>query len=216
MLVSVVAYALIWGWSFAVGFVALLFVHEMGHVIQMKREGVKVCGMLFIPSSARRRRPLDGRQRARRGPHRPRRPRARHARHRRPASRSPRPRTPTSCARSRSPGFFLNLFNLVPVVPLDGGRAMAAMAPWMWFAGFVAMLGFCALSPNPILILILLLGGMETWRRWKTEQGEEGNEAYYRVKPGHRLDRGRCSTSPLIAVCAVRMDLTFVDRTNAI
>ena len=28
-------------------------------------------------------------------------------------------------------GFFLNLFNLLPVVPLDGGRAMAAMAPWM-------------------------------------------------------------------------------------
>ena len=33
-------------------------------------------------------------------------------------------------------GFFLNLFNLLPVVPLDGGRAMAAMAPWMWFLGF--------------------------------------------------------------------------------
>ena len=49
MLVSVAAYALIWGWKFAVGFVALLFVHEMGHVIQMKREGVKVSGMLFIP-----------------------------------------------------------------------------------------------------------------------------------------------------------------------
>ena len=49
MLVSVAAYALIWGWKFAVGFVALLFVHEMGHVVQMKREGVKVSGMLFIP-----------------------------------------------------------------------------------------------------------------------------------------------------------------------
>src|SRR5215208_2699678 len=49
MLVSVAAYAVIWGWRFAVGFVALLFVHEMGHVIQMKREGVKISGMLFIP-----------------------------------------------------------------------------------------------------------------------------------------------------------------------
>jgi len=28
-------------------------------------------------------------------------------------------------------GFFLNLFNLLPVIPLDGGRAMAAMARWM-------------------------------------------------------------------------------------
>ena len=61
---------------------------------------------------------------------------------------------------------------------------MAAMAPWMWFAGFAAMLGFFVLFPNPILVLILLLGGMETWRRWKTrKQGVEGNEAYYRVKP---------------------------------
>ena len=49
MLVSVAAYALIWGWKFAVGFVALLFIHEMGHYIQLRREGVKPTGMLFIP-----------------------------------------------------------------------------------------------------------------------------------------------------------------------
>src|SRR5688572_5466737 len=49
MLVSVAAYALIWGWRFAVGFVALLFIHEMGHYIQLRREGVKPSGMLFIP-----------------------------------------------------------------------------------------------------------------------------------------------------------------------
>src|SRR5918992_848557 len=49
MLVSVGAYALIWGWKFAVGFVALLFVHELGHYIQLRREGVKPSGMVFIP-----------------------------------------------------------------------------------------------------------------------------------------------------------------------
>src|SRR3954469_2712187 len=49
MLVSVAAYSLIWGWTFAAGFVALLFVHEMGHYIQLRREGVKPSGMLFIP-----------------------------------------------------------------------------------------------------------------------------------------------------------------------
>src|SRR6187551_2846083 len=32
MLVSIAAYSLIWGWKFAVGFVILLFIHEMGHV----------------------------------------------------------------------------------------------------------------------------------------------------------------------------------------
>ena len=49
MLVSVAAYALIWGWTFAVGFVLLLFVHEMGHVVQLRREGIKASAPLFIP-----------------------------------------------------------------------------------------------------------------------------------------------------------------------
>src|SRR4051812_47963152 len=49
MLVSVAAYALIWGWKFAFGFVLLLFVHEMGHVLQLKREGVPASAPLFIP-----------------------------------------------------------------------------------------------------------------------------------------------------------------------
>ena len=40
-LVSVAAYSLFWGWEFAVGFVILLFVHEMGHVIQLRREGIQ-------------------------------------------------------------------------------------------------------------------------------------------------------------------------------
>ena len=216
MLVSIAAYSLIWGWKFAAGFVALLFVHEMGHVIQMKREGVKVSGMLFIPflGAAVGARSMGGNAlaEARIG--------------------LAGPVIGTLATAALIPlanaydsdflralaftGFFLNLFNLVPVVPLDGGRAMAAMAPWMWFAGFAAMLGFFVLFPNPILILILLLGGMETWRRWKTrKQGSEGNEAYYRVKPAHRLAVALVYVG-LIAVCAVGMDLTFVDRTGAI
>ena len=49
MLVSIAAYTLIWGWRFAAGFVALLFVHEIGHYIQLRREGVKPSVMVFIP-----------------------------------------------------------------------------------------------------------------------------------------------------------------------
>ena len=49
MLVSIAAYTLIWGWKFAVGFVVLLFVHEMGHVIQLRREGIKASAPMFIP-----------------------------------------------------------------------------------------------------------------------------------------------------------------------
>jgi Zn-dependent protease len=102
----------------------------------------------------------------------------------------------------------------VPVVPLDGGRAMAAMAPAMWFVGFGAMALLFFLWPNPILILILLLGGMETYRRWKTrKQGAEGNAAYYAVAPRHRLMVAVVYIG-LIAALAVGMDATFVDRSD--
>jgi Zn-dependent protease len=216
MLVSVAAYAVIWGWRFAVGFVALLFLHEMGHVVQMKREGVKVSGMLFIPflGAAVGARSMGGHALAEAriglaGPIL--------------GTLATAALIPIAEAQDSDflralafTGFFLNLFNLAPVVPLDGGRAMAAMAPWMWFAGFAAMLGFFLLFPNPILVLILLLGGMETWRRWKTRrQGLEGNAAYYRVRPAHRLVVAIVYVG-LIAACAVGMDLTFVDRSDAI
>ena len=49
MLVSVAAYSLIWGWKFAVGFVLLIFVHEMGHVLQLRREGIEASAPMFIP-----------------------------------------------------------------------------------------------------------------------------------------------------------------------
>src|SRR6266516_4175651 len=47
--VSIAAYSLLWGWPFAAGFVVLLFLHEIGHVIQLRREGVKASAQMFIP-----------------------------------------------------------------------------------------------------------------------------------------------------------------------
>ena len=85
-------------------------------------------------------------------------------------------------------GFLLNLFNLLPVVPLDGGRAMAAMAPWMWFLGFAALVALFFLAPNGILLIIIFFGGLETWRRWKQRRSRTLEQAaYYRVSPRNRL-----------------------------
>src|ERR687897_486188 len=110
-------------------------------------------------------------------------------------------------------GFFLNLFNLLPVVPLDGGRAMAAMAPWMWFVGFGALLVLLIVWPNPILLIIVLFGGLETYRRWKQrKRGEEGNAAYYRVRPLHRLLVALVYVGLIVAL-AFGMDATHVERT---
>jgi hypothetical protein len=93
---------------------------------------------------------------------------------------------------------------------------MAAMAPWMWFIGFGLMVVAVIAVPNPILILFLLLGGMETWRRWKVRRsGEEGNEAYYRVTPRQRLIVGAVYVG-LIVLLALGMDATFLDHSGRI
>ena len=109
-------------------------------------------------------------------------------------------------------GLLLNLFNLLPVVPLDGGRAMAALSPWMWFVGLFVMAVVTFVIPNPIMILILLLAAYETYRRWKARKaGGEEVASYYKVKPAHRLAILAVYLG-LIIVCASGMALTFVER----
>jgi Zn-dependent protease len=47
--ISVAAYSLIWGWKFAIGFVLLILVHEMGHFLEAKRQGLDAALPTFIP-----------------------------------------------------------------------------------------------------------------------------------------------------------------------
>jgi Zn-dependent protease len=189
MLVSVGAYSLIWGWWFAVGFVILLLVHEMGHVIQLRREGIKASAPLFIPFMGAfvgmKQMPDNAVAEARVGlagpllgsvgaavclliygiTHR------------------------DYWRALAFVGFFLNLINLLPVLPLDGGRAMAAMHPAMWFIGFAGLIALLFIAPSPILILIVLFGAMETMRRWKTRH-DAAQQSYYRVPPAVRFAVG--------------------------
>jgi Zn-dependent protease len=112
-------------------------------------------------------------------------------------------------------GFFLNLFNLLPVIPLDGGRALAAMAPWMWFAGLAAMAALAIAFPNPIILVILLLAAYSTWQRWKARRaGGAENEAYYRIRPGQRAVVAAVYLG-LIAALVIGMDATHLVRTFA-
>ena len=210
MLVSVAAYALIWGWTFAVGFVLLLFVHEMGHVVQLRREGIKATAPLFIPFMGAfvgmKQMPQNAAAEARVGLAGP-------------ILGSLAALVPFAIWKATGntfwealafTGFFLNLFNLLPVLPLDGGRAMAALSPWMWFVGFGLLVAATFAFPNPIMILILLLGGMETLRRWRGRKSAE-SQAYHRVSRSQRA---------LVAVVyvvlavglAIGMDATHVVR----
>jgi Zn-dependent protease len=212
MLVSIAAYSLLWGWKFAVGFVVLLFVHEMGHVIQLRREGMPASAPVFIPffGAVVWSRLLQGNALAEArvglagpvlgsvgalacvGIH--------HA-------------TGNDMFRALAfTGFFLNLFNLAPVLPLDGGRAMAALSPWMWIVGFGILVAAAITFPNPIMILILVMGGLETWRRWKARRaGGEETRDYYRVAPAHRLVVAAVYIGLVVAL-ALGMDATHLQR----
>jgi Zn-dependent protease len=47
--IAVGGYALIWGWRFAIGFVLLILVHELGHFVEAKRQGLNPSLPVFIP-----------------------------------------------------------------------------------------------------------------------------------------------------------------------
>ncbi len=211
--VSVAAYSLFWGWAFGVGFVVLLFVHEMGHVIQLRREGIKATAPFFIPFlGAVVKADLwtgDALREARVG--------------------LAGPVLGTIGAALCVPlylltgnqlflalayvGFLLNLFNLLPVLPLDGGRAMAAMAPWMWFVGFAALIPAAIFLRGPIIFLIIIFGGREVWVRWQQRRsGTLEQAAYYRVSPRNRLLVGAVYIG-LISLLAVGMYETYIART---
>jgi Zn-dependent protease len=138
--ISFAGYALIWGWKFAAGFIVLILVHEFGHYVEAKRQGLKVSLPRFIPFLGAYVAIKD-------------------------APRDPWRNALVSlagpvagglgalvcwgiAAQTNSglmyalayAGFLLNLFNLIPFVPLDGGfivgaaralsRAPAAMSPY--------------------------------------------------------------------------------------
>jgi formate hydrogenlyase subunit 3/multisubunit Na+/H+ antiporter MnhD subunit len=90
---------------------------------------------------------------------------------------------------------------------------MAAMAPWMWFAGFAAMVPLAFIFPNPIILLILIFAGFETYKRWKLRQaGGQQQQAYYRVRPRDRALVAAVYLS-LIALLVVGMHATTLTRT---
>jgi Zn-dependent protease len=210
MLVSIVAYQLLFGWAFSVGFVLLLLLHELGHVIQLRREGIQASAPMFIPflgavisakslgddAAAEARVGLAG-----------------------PVLGTIATLVPLGIWLATGEdlwralayiGFLINLFNLLPVLPLDGGRAMAALSPWVWFAGFAGLIALTFFFPNPILILVLLFGGMESWRRWKQRNTPEAR-AFHAVPTRTRVLVAAVYLG-LAALLAVGVTETFFER----
>jgi Zn-dependent protease len=154
--VSVAAYALIWGWQFGLGFVLLLFVHELGHVAVAKYQGLPVSAPVFIPFMGAlilmKEMPQNAWKEAQialGGP----------------ILGSLGAAACWAAGASMDSdllmalayvGFFLNLFNLIPVLPLDGGRAIGAVHPVFWVLGAAVLVVAAVLWLSPAILIFSL------------------------------------------------------------
>ncbi|MDM5358371.1 site-2 protease family protein [Peribacillus sp. ACCC06369] len=167
--ISLGAYALVYGWKFAVALVYLIYIHEMGHLLAAKRKGIKTSNAIFIPFVgaliALKEEPKNANQEAYLafgGPLL--------------GTLAFLPAIPLFMM-TENPfwllvitlGAMINLFNLMPVHPLDGGRIVGVISTKIWVLGIIGMVVYMFFHPNPFLILFLLLGITKWWKEFRSE-----------------------------------------------
>ena len=190
MLLSLVLYATVWDWPYAAGFIALLFAHEMGHFMAARRCGLDVGAPTFIPFVGAwielKNQPSTVEIEAY------------------VAMAGPIVGTVAAIAvylwgRSTDTpvllaiayaGLFLNLFNLLPLAPLDGGRITAIISPRVWLIGAPMMLAILVYRPSPVLLMIAILAFPQLMRAWKYDPKAPENLAYYTVPMQTKLEYG--------------------------
>lgn len=163
MLVSIAVYAQLFGWKYAVGFVLLLLCHEMGHYIAARQRGLQVGLPTFIPFVGAwislKNQSLNAETTAFVG--------------------LAGPLLGSTSAflvylvalqyqshwllAIAYAGFVLNLFNLIPVVPLDGGHVVAVVSPKIWILGIPLLVALYLWRPNPLLIIVMILALPKAW-----------------------------------------------------
>lgn len=209
MILSIGAYAMLWGWWFAVGFVLLIFIHECGHLLAARKCGLKVGAPVFIPFMgaliALKEAPRNAWIEAQVG--------------------IGGPLLGTLGAvvcelihlATGNPmfralaytGFFLNLFNLAPFGFLDGGRIVTALSPWLWLVGLVIVVGLMIAHPSIILFLILIFSAPRLFSLFRRRS--EAEQRYYEVTPGQRWTMAVLYFG-LIALLVVGMQFTHIPR----
>ncbi len=190
MLVSLVVYAFVFGWKYAAGFIVLLFVHEMGHYIAARKRGLDVGAPTFIPFIGAwielKDLPHDAETEAFVG------------------LGGPllgtvgaivvyflaRETGTTWLLAVAYAGFFLNLFNLIPLSPFDGGRITAVLSPRIWLAGVPILVGLFFWRPSPMLILMALLAAPQLWKAITYKRDSVEAQTYYAVPLATKLEYG--------------------------
>ncbi len=165
MLLTVGVYWTIFGWWFAVLVVLSIYVHEMGHVAALRRFGIQASAPMFVPGLGAlirlRQHPANPREDARIG--------------------LAGPIWGLGAAVVAYAGFLLgwgplwaavarfgawvNLFNLLPVWQLDGGRAFRALSRRQRLAAAAVLAGLWALSREGLLLLLLIAAAVQAFRR---------------------------------------------------
>ncbi len=208
--IAIGAYALFWGWWFGVGIALLLLVHEMGHVIWLRREGISATLPVFIPFMgafvAMKEMPRNAYVEAKVGLAGP-------------VLGSAGAlavlvwgnEVNSNLLRALAYfGFLLNLFNLIPVVPLDGGRAVSALHPAFWFAGLFAVALLFYKYESPILLLVLAFCCYELYNRWN-RRDLPGYREYHSVTIPQRVGVGIVYLG-LVVLLVIGMHAAYVPR----
>jgi Zn-dependent protease len=76
-------------------------------------------------------------------------------------------------------GFFLNLFNLIPLSPFDGGRVTQVISPKLWLVGVPILIALFFYRPSPILILVAILAAPQVIKAWRGNETDE--DRAYRI-----------------------------------
>lgn len=188
MLLSLGVYAAAWGWRFAAGFVALLLAHELGHYVAAQQRGLHVGLPTFIPFVGAwielKEKPLSVETEA-------------YVALAGPVVGSMAALAVYFAARNLDSdlllaisyaGFFLNLLNLLPVSPLDGGRITAIVSPRVWLLGAPALVAAFFYLRSPVLLLVALIAFPQLKRAWHYDAKAPENERYYGVPAAMKVE----------------------------